>query len=217
MKKRTAVVLSGCGVNDGTEIHEAVAAVIALDRAGLDIVYVAPDMEQTDSINHLDADIPQPSRNVLVESARIARGDIKDIKRLLPSEYDAILIPGGFGAAKNLSTFAKEGPQCSVIKEVKDLIVEALQDKKPIAAMCIAPVILAKTIPGATVTLGTSDEIAGAVRAMGGTHVSCDSGGAVVDAENKLVTTPAYMLAKGPAEVFAGAEALVAELVRLLQ
>ncbi|MBC8428864.1 MAG: isoprenoid biosynthesis glyoxalase ElbB [FCB group bacterium] len=216
MKKRIAIILSGCGVNDGTEIHEAVAAMIALDNAGFEMIFVAPDMEQASSINHLDSDIPQAPRDVLVESARIARGDIKDIRRLLPSEYDAILIPGGFGAAKNLSTFAKDGPLCTVIKELADLIHEALEDGKPIAAMCIAPVILAKTIPGAKVTLGTSDEIAGAIRAMGGIHVPCNVANAVVDEKNKLITTPAYMLAKGPAEVFAGAKALVAELEKLL-
>lgn len=216
MKKRIAVILSGCGVNDGTEIHEAVAALIALDNAGFEIVFAAPDMEQSSSINHLNSDVPQDPRNVLVESARIARGNIKDIKSLLPSEYDAILIPGGFGAAKNLSTFAKDGPQCTVIKDLRDLICTALKDEKPIAAMCIAPVILARTIPEATVTLGTSDEIAGAIRAMGGTHISCDVRSAVIDEKNKLVTTPAYMLAQGPGEVFAGAEALVAELEKLL-
>lgn len=215
MRRKVAFVLSGCGVKDGTEIHEAVSALIALDRAGYDIVFTAPDIEQTASVDHLSEKQELQSRNALVESARIARGEIRPLADLSADEYDAVVFPGGFGAALTLCSFAKDGTECSVNQDVRKLIDDALENGKPIAAMCIAPVILARTIPGARLTIGSHPETADAINLMGAVHVNCSVNDSVVDLERKIVTTPAYMLAGGPAEVFEGAVSMVEKLGEL--
>ncbi len=212
MKRRVALVLSGCGVKDGTEIHEAVAAIIALDRAGYEIIYTAPDIEQTTTVDHTSEESEAESRNTLKEAARIARGNITSLSELKPDDYDAVMFPGGFGAALTLSSYAADGAECTVNQEVKNLIDEARESGKPIAAMCIAPVILARTIPGARLTIGSDPGTAHAINSMGAVHVECTVKDAIIDREKKLVTTPAYMLAKGPAEVFEGAESMVRKL-----
>jgi len=215
MAKKVAFVLSGCGVKDGSEIHEAVAALIALDRAGYEVIFTAPDVEQTATVDHCTAETEKTSRNALKEAARIARGNITPLSDIKPEDYDAVVFPGGFGAALTLCSFASDGPDCSVNPEVKTLINDALQSGKPIAAMCIAPVILARTIPGVKLTIGNHPETAEAINAMGAFHVNCSVKESVVDLERKIVTTPAYMLASGPAEVFEGAKSMVEELGRL--
>ncbi|MFO8183950.1 MAG: isoprenoid biosynthesis glyoxalase ElbB [Candidatus Aegiribacteria sp.] len=215
MKKRVAFVLSGCGVKDGSEIHEAVSALIALDSAGWQVVFTAPDIRQTATVDHITEEPEDEPRNVLKESARIARGDIRPLSELRGDDYDAVLFPGGFGAALTLCSFASDGPECRVNPDVRRIISDALRDGKPIAAMCIAPVILARTVPGARVTIGSDRDTAEAINAMGAEHVECPVDGAVVDGEKKLVTTPAYMLAKGPAEVFHGATKMVEKLGEL--
>ncbi|NOQ23457.1 MAG: isoprenoid biosynthesis glyoxalase ElbB [Candidatus Aegiribacteria sp.] len=212
MGKKVAFVLSGCGVKDGSEIHEAVAALIALDRAGYEVIFTAPDIQQTATVDHSTEEAEKEPRNALKEAARIARGSIRPLSDLKPEDYDAVLFPGGFGAALTLCSFASDGPDCSVNPEVENLINDALQSGKPIAAMCIAPVILARTIPGAKLTIGSHPETADAVNSMGAVHVNCAVNDSVVDVERKLVTTPAYMLASGPAEVFEGALSMVEKL-----
>lgn len=215
MGKKVAFVLSGCGFKDGTEIHEAVAALIALDMAGYEVIFTAPDVQQTATVDHC-ADKPEKeTRKALKEGARIARGNIRPLSDLKPEDYDAVVFPGGFGAALTLCSFASDGPECSVNPEVKSLINEARQSEKPIAAMCIAPVILARTIPGARLTIGSNPETADAINTMGAVHVNCPVNDSVVDKEKKLVTTPAYMLANGPAEVFEGALSMVEKLGEL--
>lgn len=216
MGKRVAFVLSGCGVKDGTEIHEAVSALIALDRAGCEVVFTAPDVQQTATVDHTTENPEKEARNVLREGARIARGDIVPLSGMKDEDYDAVLFPGGFGAALNLCSFASEGPECSVNPDVQNLVERAINSGKPIAAMCIAPVILARTVPGARLTIGNDPDTAAAIDKMGAVHVDCPVDDAVVDSERKIVTTPAYMLAQGPAEVYAGAERLVRELEKLL-
>ena len=215
MAGRVAFVLSGSGVKDGTEIHEAVAALIALDRAGFQVFFTAPDVAQVATVDHLSGQPSGDGRNVLRESARIARGEIRPLSRVAPEDYDAVVFPGGFGAATNLCSFAVDGPECKVNPEVIRLISDAVSRGKPIAAMCIAPVILARTVPGARLTIGNDPGTAAAIGKMGAVHVDCPVGDAVVDSERRIITTPAYMLAEGPAEVFAGAEAMVRELTRL--
>ncbi len=216
MSRRVAFILSGSGVRDGTEIHEAVAALIALDQAGFEVFFTAPDTEQASTIDHLTGEPGEERRNVLSESARIARGEIVPLSSVSPEDYDALLFPGGFGAATTLCSFAFDGPECSVNRDVRDIISQARENGKPIAAMCIAPVILARTIHGANVTIGNDRGTAAGIEAMGATHVDCAVDDAVVDEANLLVTTPAYMLASGPAEVYAGALRLVEELKKLL-
>lgn len=217
---KVGVCLSGCGFLDGAEIHESVCTLVALDRAGAQTVCCAPNVDQADTVNHLTGQPVPERRNVLVESARIARGQIKDLSRVAAVDLDALVFPGGFGAAKNLCSFASEGPQCSVHPEVERLIGEMLRARKPIGALCIAPAMLARVLERlgvkASVTIGTDAATADAIGRMGITHEECPPTGCVVDCASRIVTTPAYMSASGPAEVFAGAERLVSELLALI-
>jgi enhancing lycopene biosynthesis protein 2 len=217
---RVAVCLSGCGVFDGSEIHEAVLTLLALDQAGAQIVCCAPNVDQAGVTNHLSkSPMAGERRNVLVESARIARGDITDLAKVRAADIDALVFPGGFGAAKNLCTFATDGPECSVNPEVERLAKEMLAARKPIGVVCIAPAMLARIVgkqaPGAKLTIGTERDTAAAIERMGATHVACAVAGIVVDEKNRLVSTPAYMLGKGPAAVFEGIRKLVGEVLRM--
>ena len=214
---RVGVLLSGCGVFDGTEIHEAVLTLLALDRAGAEIVCMAPNVDQAHVINHLTQEVTAETRNVLVESARIARGEIKDLKDVQAGDLDALIMPGGFGAAKNLSDFAFKGPQATVHPEVKRLLTDLAAAGKPIGAICIAPATLTKALADRKpeVTIGTDAGTASAIEAMGGRHKSCSVDMIHLDAGNKLVSTPAYMLGPGIKEVAQGIEKLVARVVEL--
>jgi len=214
---KVGVLLSGCGVFDGAEIHEAVLTLLALDRAGAEIVCMAPNVEQAHVINHLTQEVTAETRNVLVESARIARGEIKDLKDVQAGDLDALIMPGGFGAAKNLSDFAFKGPQATVHPEVKRLLTDLAAAGKPIGAICIAPATLTKALADRKpeVTIGTDAGTASAIEAMGGRHKSCTVDMIHLDAGNKLVSTPAYMLGPGIKEVAQGIEKLVARVVEL--
>lgn len=215
---KVGVVLSGCGVYDGAEIHESVLTLLALDRAGAEAVCFAPDAEQMHVVNHLTG---QPAagekRNILVESARIARGKIQDLKKARAVDLDALIFPGGFGAAKNLCDFAVKGADCTVHPEVARIVREMYQAKKPIGAICIAPAILSKALwdQGPRLTIGTDKETATALEKMGAKHEACPVREFVVDAEHKIVTTPAYMLANRISEAAEGIEKLVKEVLRL--
>ena len=214
---KVGVLLSGCGVFDGAEIHEAVLTLLALDRAGAEVVCMAPNVEQAHVINHLTQEVTAEKRNVLVESARIARGEIKDLKDVQAGDLDALIMPGGFGAAKNLSDFAFKGPQATVLPEVKRLLTDLAAAGKPIGAICIAPATLTKALADRKpeVTIGTDAGTASAIEAMGGRHKSCSVDMIHLDAGNKLVSTPAYMLGPGIKEVALGIEKLVARVVEL--
>ncbi len=217
---KVGVLLSGCGVYDGSEIHETVITLLALDRAGADVVMMAPDMEQA-VVNHLTGEpVEGASRNVLEESARIARGEISDIATIKGADLDALFIPGGFGAAKNLCDFAFKGSDCDVHPEVARLIQEIVAAKKPLAAVCIAPALVAKVLGidhlDPQVTIGTDAETADAVSSMGATHVSCPVKEFVVDTKNKIITSPAYMLAGSISEAAEGIEKTVKELMKML-
>ncbi len=211
------VLLSGCGVYDGSEIHEAVLTLLALDRAGVAIQCLAPNMEQRDVVNHLTGESQAESRNVLVESARIARGNIKDIKEISATDLDGLIIPGGFGAAKNLSDFAFQGALAQVHPEVKRLLNEMVAGGKPIGAICIAPATLTKSLADRhpEVTIGSDISTAAAIKSMGGKHYDCAVDEIHVDARLKIVTTPAYMLGPGIKDVAVGIEKLVVEVLRL--
>jgi len=220
MAKKIGVILSGCGVYDGSEIHEAVITLLAIDRAGAEAVCMAPNVAQMHVINHLVGEPAEgETRNVLIESARIARGNIKDIADVSVSDFDALILPGGFGAAKNLCDFAVNGPDCSVNPEVARLIKETVAAKKPLCAVCIAPALLAKVlgpINSPALTIGTDAGTAAALNAMGAKHVDCPVRETVVDKENKIVSTPAYMLAGSISEAAAGIEKSVQELIGLI-
>jgi len=214
---KVGVLLSGCGVYDGSEIHEAVITLLALDRAGAEIVCMAPDIDQMDVINHLTGDAMPEKRNVLVESARIARGEIKNLKDVKAADIDALIIPGGFGAAKNLSDFAVKGKDARVNADVDRLLNEMITAKKAVGAICIAPATLTRAIAEANpeVTIGNDPGTAEAIEAMGGTHRICSVDMIHVDEANKVVTTPAYMIGPGIADVAAGIEKLVARILEL--
>ncbi|MCW9050005.1 MAG: isoprenoid biosynthesis glyoxalase ElbB [Deltaproteobacteria bacterium] len=217
---KVGIILSGCGVYDGSEIHETVITLLALDRAGAEVVMMAPDMEQA-VVNHLTGETVEGlSRNVLEESARIARGNISDIANIKASDMDALFIPGGFGAAKNLCDFAFKGPDCDVHPEVARLIREILAAKKPLAAVCIAPALVAKVLGddklAHQLTIGTDEGTAAAVSTMGATHVSCPVNEFVIDRKNKIITSPAYMLAGTISEAAEGIEKSVKAVMEML-
>jgi len=214
---KVGVVLSGCGVYDGAEIHEAALTLFFLDREGAEIICMAPNVNQMDVINHIKGESLAETRNVLIESSRIARGNIKDMKDVKVGDLDALVFPGGFGAAKNLCTFAVKGIDCTANPEVERLIKEMHAAKKPIGFICIAPVIAARVL-GAfhpQLTIGTDKETAGAIEKMGGQHIESTVDNAVVDMKNRVVTTPAYMLGPTISKVALGIEKLVHELLRL--
>ena len=218
MGKKVGVILSGCGVYDGSEIHEAVITMLALDRAGAEMVICAPDMQQMHVVNHLTGEVAEGEvRNVLVESARIARGAIRDIAEVQADELDALILPGGFGAAKNLCDFAVKGADCDVHPEVARLVRDVHRQGKPVAAVCIAPALVAKVLGDESpqVTIGTDAETAGALESMGAKHVACPVRDFVVDRERKLITTPAYMLAQNMSEAAEGIEKTVETLLTM--
>jgi len=217
-KLRVGVVLAGCGVYDGAEIHEAVVTLLALDRAGAEVVCMAPNMDQLHVVDHLSGEVVAGERrNVLAEAARLARGAIRDVATVKGTQLDALILPGGFGAAKNLCDFAVNGAACTVHPEVARVVRDVHTHGKPVGAMCIAPALLAKLFGGESprLTIGTDASTAAALEAMGARHVSCGVHDVVVDRERKLVTTPAYMTAKSIGEAATGIEKLIAEVLAL--
>lgn len=212
---KVAVILSGCGVFDGAEIHESVLTLLALSQRGIAYQCFAPDMPQLHVVNHLTGDVMEAEqRNVLVESARIARGEVLPVSALVASDYDALLVPGGFGAAKNLSDFALAGADCQVQSDVLRGCREFAELGKPAGYMCIAPAVAARVYPeGVRLTIGNDKGTADAIRAMGAEHVDCDVENVVVDEGHRLVTTPAYMLANNIAEAAQGISKLVDTLL----
>ncbi len=217
--KTIGVVLSGCGVFDGAEIHESVITLLALDRSGAKAVCFAPNTEQMHVVDHLSGEATAENRNVLVESARIARGEISDLATAKAEELDGLIIPGGFGAAKNLCDFAVAGSEAKPHPEVARIVVEMMRASKPVAAVCIAPALIAAICRDAgiecSVTIGADADTAGAIEAMGASHAECPVSEFCVDEANKLITSPAYMLAGSISEAAEGIERTVEELLRL--
>ena len=215
------VLLSGSGVNDGSEIHESVITMLALDRAGAETLLMAPNIDQMHVINHYTGQEMDEFRNVLVESARIARGNIKDMAEVSGGDLDALIIPGGFGVAKNLSDYAMSGAECSINPDVYRLISEMIILKKPIGAICIAPTMMAKILAeqnqSATMTIGKDETTAKDIEAMGSTHKECPVEEIVIDEENNIVTTPAYMDAKNISEAADGIEKLVKQIILMVK
>ena len=216
---KIGVLLSGCGVMDGSEIHEAVITLLAIDKEGMEYICIAPDKDQTQVINHLTNKPQNEKRNMLVESARIARGNVKDIKDISINEIDALIMPGGFGAACNLSSFGMDGANAKILPEVENLLKELHKNKKPIGGICIAPNLLAKVFGkhAPEITIGTDENTAKAMEQMGAKHLNKKSDEIVIDQRNLLVTTPAYMLAKGPKEIESGIIKLVKAIAELIK
>lgn len=207
--KKFAIVLSGCGVFDGAEIHEATLTMLAIMKQGAKYEIFAPDIKQHHVINHITGDEMPEERNVLIESARIARGQIKDLKLYDPNNFDALIFPGGFGAAKNLCDFAFKGADCVVNPDVEKAILKTAGKNKPIGALCISPVIFAKIFGDVELTIGQDSGTAEAVESMGATHVKTNHGEVVFDEKNTLFTTPCYMLDANILDIAKGASNIV--------
>ncbi len=214
---KVAVVLAGCGVYDGAEINEAVLSLLALEQAGARYQCFAPDIEQLHVINHLNGDVAVgETRNVLVEAARIARGNIQPLAEADADDFDALLVPGGFGAAKNLSDFAVSGNAMTVQADFLQFARAMHLGGKPIGLICIAPTMAAAICgEGVSCTIGDDSETAAAIKAMGGEHRVCPVDKVVIDKERKLVTTPAYMLADCVLDAYKGITQCVAAVLNL--
>ena len=214
--KKFAVLLSGCGVFDGAEIHEATLSLLAISRQGASYEVFAPDINQHHVINHITGEEMNETRNVLVESARIARGKIRKLKEFNPASFDGLLIPGGFGAAKNLSTWAFKGADSSVLPEVEQAITGMVALKKPVGALCISPVLLAKVLGKVHLTIGDDEATIDALESLGAIHVPTTHGEVVVDPDYNLVTTPCYMLDASISQIADGARNLVDAMIKLM-
>ncbi len=213
--KKVAIILSGCGVFDGAEIHESVLTMLAIHKAGAEYSIFAPDIDQHHVINHLTSEEMPESRNVLIESARIARGNIRALKEFDASEFDALILPGGFGAAKNLSTVAFEGANATVNPQVSKAIMSMVELHKPIGALCISPTILAKVIGNnLNVTIGDDNDTIEAIEEMGAVHKLTSHGEVILDEKYKVVTTPCYMLDANIGQIAEGAENVVKVLLQ---
>ena len=224
--KKIAVILSGCGNRDGSELQESLSLLLAIDRRGWQYQCFAPE-GYFEVVPHIDVQdeedegtvLDMEQRDIFVESARIARGNLLPLEEYKPADYDALALPGGMGAARNLSTFAFDGPRMEVIDGVQDAILETYRAEKPVVAMCIAPMVVAKVLGryGVHLTLGPADNQASQVAKGFGCMVeSCGPVEVCVDPEHKVITTPAYMAATRISEIFTGGENIVAELEKML-
>ena len=216
--KKIGVVLAGCGVKDGSEIHEAILTLLYLDKAKAETIIMAPDCNQMDVVNHLTEKVmPDETREILVESARIARGNIRDIKKVSAADLDALIFPGGFGAAKNLCDFAIKGENLTVNPDIENLILEMHKAKKPVGFICIAPVIAAKVLGKfhPKITIGNDESTAKVIENLGAKHIVCTVDDIVIDEENNIVTTPAYMLGPSIAYISKGIEKLIKKVLEL--
>jgi enhancing lycopene biosynthesis protein 2 len=218
MTKQVAVILAGCGVYDGSEVYETTLTLLRLDQLGIGYRCFAPDIEQHHVVNHLTQEIVEgEQRNVLLESARLARGEISPLEALDADNFDAVIVPGGFGVAKNLSDFASASDNMQVLDALKEALVGFRQEAKPIGLMCIAPVLVPRLLgDGIAVTVGNDPAVSGAISAMGGLHRSCVVEDIVVDLEHRVVTTPAYMLATRISEAATGIFKLVDRIAEMM-
>lgn len=214
-KKSIAVILSGCGHRDGSEIHEATLTLWAIHKNGAEYQCYAPDVKQHHTLNHINGREMDEERNVLIESARIARGEIIDLAEFNALSHHALIIPGGLGAAKNLSSYAFDGAECQVNQDVEKAILAMAEQEKPIGALCIAPTILAKVLGQVELTIGQDPATAANIEAMGAHHTSTMQAEITVDRERKVVTTPCYMLEARVDQIGEGADRLVQEVLGL--
>ena len=214
--KKFAVILSGCGVFDGSEIHEATLTLLAIKKQSADYEIFAPDIDQHHVINHLTGKETKEKRNVLVESARIARGKIKPLSQFKASAFDGLIFPGGFGAAKNLSDYAFKGSDSKINIEVEKAIKDMATAHKPIGALCISPTLIAKVLGKVTVTIGKDKNTASDLEKMGARNIITQAREVTVDKKNKIVTNPCYMLDSNIVDIAEGAENVVKEMIKLI-
>uniref|UniRef100_UPI003217D7C5 isoprenoid biosynthesis glyoxalase ElbB n=1 Tax=uncultured Draconibacterium sp. TaxID=1573823 RepID=UPI003217D7C5 len=214
--KKIAVVLAGNGVYDGAEIHEATLTMLAIAQNGAQYQCFAPDINQTHVVNHITGEEMPESRNVLIEAARIARGNIKALSEYNAADFDGIVFPGGYGAAKNLCTFAFDGPDCKVNEDVEKAIRNTVVAEKPVGALCISPALVAKVLGDVEVTIGQDQATAEAIETLGATHIKTTHGEIVVDEKYKVITTPCYMLDATIDQIALGANNVVAKLLEMI-
>lgn len=216
--KNVAVILSGCGVFDGAEINESIFTLLELEKNGAHYQCFAPDIPQAHVVNHLTGEVAEnETRNVLVESARICRGNIKDIKEAKVSDFDALIFPGGFGAAKNLSDFAFKGAECGINNDVLAFTKAMAKANKPVGFICISPAMIPQVYgTGTKLTVGNDPETSEAIEKMGGVHIACPVSEFIFDETHKVVSTPAYMLADNMLEAYSGIEKLVKKVLELV-
>ena len=214
--KKIGVVLSGCGVYDGSEIHESVLTILAINKLGAEPVFLSLNKDQAHVINHQQGEPEKgEARNMMTEAARIARGPVQDLRDVNIDELDAIVFPGGFGAAKNFSNFAFEGKNMTVDPDIETFITNCHSAKKPLGFICISPVLAAKVIPNVKVTIGSDQVTAEAITSFGAEHEISTVTNVVVDETNLVVSTPAYMCDAGLHDIQTGIEALVTNVLKL--
>lgn len=218
---RFAVVLAGCGVFDGSEVHEAVSTLISIKKYGCDYVCFSLDKPQFHVINHqIQQPVENESRNIIIESARISRGEIKPLDEYRPEDFDALIFPGGFGVAKNFFSFAIHGPDCEIDNDIKNAILKTHAAGKCIGAMCISTALIARAFKDTNikpkVTGGKENELFEAIQFMGGESIPCDAKNCCIDQENKIFTTPAYISATDIYEVFQGVDSLISAIKNAL-
>ncbi|TSA36893.1 MAG: isoprenoid biosynthesis protein ElbB [Porphyromonadaceae bacterium] len=214
-KKKFAVILAGCGNRDGAEIHESVMTLYAIARTDSSYTVFAPDVNQYHVINHYTGQPTDETRNVLVESARIARGKIRPLSEFNAQNFDILMFAGGFGVAKNLCTYAFDGIDCTVNPEVERAVISMHSSRKPIGALCISPVILAKVLGNVSITMGQDQTSIKNIKAMGAIHQTTHAREIVIDNENKVVTSPCYMLDSSIVDIAEGAMNTVNALIEL--
>lgn len=215
--KKFAIILSGSGVFDGAEIHETTMTMLAIMKHGGQYQIFAPDIPQYHVINHLNGEEMDETRNVLVESARIARGDIKEMSEYNENDFDALIMPGGFGAAKNLSDFAVKGPDSTVNKEVATAIKDTVAAKKPVGALCISPAVVARVLKGVEITIGQDKDTIRGLEAMGARHKKTNHGEVVVDEKYNVFSSPCYMLDANILQIWEGAENVVKAMMEKMK
>ncbi|MDJ0622782.1 MAG: isoprenoid biosynthesis glyoxalase ElbB [Desulfocapsaceae bacterium] len=211
-----AVILSGCGHQDGAEIHESTLTLYAIHRHGADYHCFAPNILQHHVLNHITGAEMDDTRNVLIESARIARGNISDLADFTANEFDALILPGGFGAAKNLSDYAFQGADCQINPDVEKAVKTMHGAGKPIGALCISPALIARILPGVKLTIGSDQSTSDNIRVMGAQHIVAQETEIVVDTDNRVVTTPCYMLDSRVDKIAEGVDRTVAALLEMI-
>ena len=214
--KKFAVILNGCGHLDGSEIHESVMTLLAIDRQECSYTIFAPDMPQYHVMNHLTRQPMEGERNMMVEAARIARGNIREISEYRPADFDALVMPGGFGVAKNLFTYAIDGVNAKVLDSVRKAIVDTHNARKPIGALCISPVLVTKVLGDITVTVGSDPSTIADVEKMGASHVNTNITEVISDKQNLIFTTPCYMLDATIADIADSAENLISTMLEYM-
>ena len=215
--KKFAVVLSGCGHLDGSEIHESVMTLLAISRNNCTYTIFAPDANQYHVMNHLSKETVEETRHVMVETARIARGEVSNITEYNPADFDALIFPGGFGVAKNLFTYFFDGVQAKVNPDVERAIKETYLAKKPIGALCIAPVLLAKVLKNITITVGSDPGTIAHVEEMGATHINTKQTEVIADKQNMIFSTPCYMLPATIADIADSADNLICSILENIE